>query len=122
MLYPSSILLGEYAKSESLGIAMAGKNQTQDVGSKVIHLAENTSSVIKSKSIAKNGGISNYRGFVEIGKRAKNSKVVVNCDTLIMDEKSKAIAIPVNKISNKDVEISHEAKSRTIIRQRNILC
>lgn len=110
MLYPSSILLGEYAKSESLGIAMAGKNQTQDVGSKVIHLAENTSSVIKSKSIAKNGGISNYRGFVEIGKRAKNSKVVVNCDTLIMDEKSKAIAIPVNKISNKDVEISHEAK------------
>jgi Fe-S cluster assembly protein SufB len=110
MLYPSSILLGEYARSESLGIAMAGRGQNQDVGSKVIHLAPNTSSVIKSKSIAKNGGISNYRGYVEIGKAAKNSKVVVACDTLIMDKDSKALAIPVNKVSNRDVEISHEAK------------
>ncbi len=110
MLYPSSILLGEYAKSESLGIAMAGKGQYQDVGSKAVHIAPNTYSVIKSKSIAKNGGVSNYRGFVEIGKRAKNSKIVVNCDTLILDKDSKALAIPVNKVSNKDVEISHEAK------------
>lgn len=110
MLYPSSILLGEYARSESLGIAMAGKGQNQDVGSKVIHLAPNTYSVIKSKSIAKNGGVSTYRGSVEIGKRATNSKVVVACDTLIMDKDSKALAIPVNKVSNKDVEISHEAK------------
>ncbi|MEI6352613.1 MAG: Fe-S cluster assembly protein SufB [Candidatus Nomurabacteria bacterium] len=110
MLYPSSVLLGEYARSESLGIAMAGKDQYQDVGSKVIHLAPNTSSVIKSKSIAKNGGVSTYRGYVEIGKNAKNSKVVVACDTLLLDKKSKALAIPVNKVSNKDVEISHEAK------------
>jgi Fe-S cluster assembly protein SufB len=110
MLYPSSILLGEWARSESLGIAMAGHDQNQDVGSKVVHLAPNTSSVIKSKSIAKNGGISTYRGFVEIGKRAINSKVVVACDTLLLDKESKALAIPVNKVSNKDVEISHEAK------------
>jgi Fe-S cluster assembly protein SufB len=110
MLYPSSILLGEWARSESLGIAMAGHDQNQDVGSKVVHLAPNTSSVIKSKSIAKNGGISTYRGFVEIGKRATNSKVVVACDTLLLDKESKALAIPVNKVSNKDVEISHEAK------------
>jgi len=110
MLYPSSVLLGEYARSESLGIAMAGRDQYQDVGSKVIHLAPNTSSVIKSKSIAKNGGVSTYRGYVEIGKNAKNSKVVVACDTLLLDKKSKALAIPVNKVSNKDVEISHEAK------------
>ncbi|MEA4910645.1 MAG: Fe-S cluster assembly protein SufB [Candidatus Elulimicrobiales bacterium] len=110
MLYPSSILLGEYARSESLGIAMAGKGQNQDVGSKVVHIAPNTYSVIKSKSIAKNGGISNYRGFVEVAKGAKNSKIVVNCDTLILDKESKALAIPVNKVSNQDVEISHEAK------------
>ena len=110
MLYPSSVLLGDYAKSESLGIAMAGRDQDQDVGSKAIHIGKNTSSVIKSKSIAKNGGISTYRGFVEIGKNAKNSKVVVACDTLLLDDKSKAFAIPVNKVSNKDVEISHEAK------------
>lgn len=110
MLYPSSILLGAYAKSESLGIAVASKNQNQDVGSKVIHLAKNTSSIIKSKSIAKNGGVSTYRGYVEIGKGANNSKVVVACDTLIMDKDSKALAIPINKISNKDIEISHEAK------------
>jgi len=110
MLYPTSILLGEGAKSESLSIVMAGENQNQDTGAKTIHLAPNTSSIIKSKSISKNGGIATYRGFVHIGKKAKNSFVKVTCDNLILDDKSQSIAIPVNKIENQDVEISHEAK------------
>lgn len=110
MLYPTSVLLGEYAHSESLGIVVAGKRQIQDTGSKSIHLAPNTTSIIKSKSISKDGGVSNYRGFVQVGKRAKNSVVNIDCDALILDDDSVSNTWPTNKIENKDVNITHEAK------------
>ena len=55
MLYPMSILNGENAKTEYTGISFAGGGQNLDTGFKVIHNAPNTSSVINSKSISKNG-------------------------------------------------------------------
>ncbi len=109
MVYPSSILIGENARSESLGIAFASKNQTQDIGAKAIHAAPNTSSVIKSKSISKDGGITTYRGLVKIIKNAKNSKSAVKCDALILDKKSSSNTYPTMQMSNKSSEISHEA-------------
>jgi Fe-S cluster assembly protein SufB len=59
MLYPTSILLGNNSRSESLGIVFAGENQNQDTGSKVVHIGKNTSSVIKNKSVSMDGGVSN---------------------------------------------------------------
>ena len=53
MLYPMSILNGEGAKTEYTGISFAGAGQNLDTGFKVIHNAENTSSVVNSKSISK---------------------------------------------------------------------
>jgi Fe-S cluster assembly protein SufB len=49
-----------------LGIAVAGADQNQDTGSKVIHIGKDTSSTIVSKSISKDGGIATYRGIVDI--------------------------------------------------------
>jgi Fe-S cluster assembly protein SufB len=110
MLYPSSVLLGERAKSDSLGIVFAGAGQVQDTGSKVIHLAPNTVSTIRSKSISKDGGISNYRGLVKVSKRAENTQSSVVCDALILDTKSESNTYPSIKNENSKVEISHEAK------------
>src|SRR4026208_386426 len=62
MKYPAVILNGEGAHGEVLSIAFAGKGQHQDAGGKVVHVAPNTSSVITSKSISKNGGRGGYRG------------------------------------------------------------
>ena len=45
---------------------MANAGQVQDTGSKVIHIGKDTSSTIISKSISKSGGISIYRGIVDI--------------------------------------------------------
>ena len=109
MVYPSSILIGENAKSESLGIAFANKNQNQDIGAKAIHLAPNTSSIIKSKSLSINGGISTYRGLVSISKNAKNSKSTVKCDALILDKKSVSKTYPTIKQENNESECTHEA-------------
>jgi len=53
MLYPCSILKGDYSKTDMLGIAVAGKGQNQDTGSKAIHIGKHTSSTIVSKSISK---------------------------------------------------------------------
>ncbi|MDP3918754.1 MAG: Fe-S cluster assembly protein SufB [Nanoarchaeota archaeon] len=110
MLYPASILLGENAEAESLGIVFAGPGQDQDTGAKVVHIAPNTKSLIRSKSISKGGGISTYRGLVKVGKNAKNTKSNVECDALLIDEESTSNTYPYMKIDNKDVSIGHEAR------------
>lgn len=110
MLYPMSILNGEGAKTEYTGITFAGEGQDLDTGFKVIHNAENTSSVVNSKSISKNGGACTYRSLVRISENAKNSKCSVSCESLMLDDFSKSDTIPVNDIRTDEVEFSHEAK------------
>ncbi|HLC82063.1 MAG TPA: Fe-S cluster assembly protein SufB [Candidatus Nanoarchaeia archaeon] len=109
MLYPCSVLVGERASSESIGIAFAGKGQHHDTGSKVIHAASNTSSVIDSKSISKDGGISTFRGMIHVTREAANCKTYMKCNGLILDQQSRSDAIPVLEIKNSDVEAAHEA-------------
>ncbi|MBT3419089.1 MAG: Fe-S cluster assembly protein SufB [Candidatus Magasanikbacteria bacterium] len=109
MLYPASILRGRGARSDSLGIAFAGEGQEQDTGSKVIHAAPNTTSTIRAKSISKDGGISTYRGYVQVTKAATNAKVGVECDALLLDEGSVSNTHPYMNIDTDDVSIAHEA-------------
>lgn len=114
MLYPSSVLIGDNAKSDSLGIVFAGKDQVQDTGSKAVHMGKNTTSTIRSKSISKDGGISNYRGHVKITKKAEGARSAVSCDALILDDVSVSNTYPAIKNENNKVEISHEAKTGRI--------
>src|SRR3989338_7389626 len=109
MLYPCSVLVGENAKTDYLGIAYAGQGQNQDTGCKVYHLAKNTSSNVISKGISKNGGISNYRGLVKIKRGAINSKASVRCDGLMLDNLSRSGTIPSMEVDENDVKVSHEA-------------
>ncbi len=110
MLYPCSILLGEGSSTESLGIAFAGAEQDQDTGTKVVHIGANTTSVLKSKSISKDGGISSYRGLVKIGKTAKNAVSSVECDALMIDDESVSNTFPSMEVEREDAQIVHEAK------------
>lgn len=109
MKYPSCILKGDYAVGNSLSIAYAKNNQALDAGAKMIHLGQNTKSNIISKSIAENGGISNYRGLVKICENAINSLAEVKCDTLILDNKSSSNTYPKNIILNNSSILEHEA-------------
>ncbi|MDO8669076.1 MAG: Fe-S cluster assembly protein SufB [Candidatus Buchananbacteria bacterium] len=109
MKYPSVVLKGEGARADILSVAFAGKDQHQDTGAKVIHLANNTSSKIVSKSISKDGGRASYRGLVSIAKNANNCQVKVNCDALLLDEKSRSDTYPTMNIANKNSIIEHEA-------------
>ena len=109
MKYPACVLKEEGAKGTCISIAVAGKNQFQDAGARMIHEASNTYSQIISKSIVSNGGIANYRGTARIKKDAFNCKSHVECDTLILDEYSKSDTIPKNECLNNSSFIEHEA-------------
>lgn len=110
MLYPSSILKGEGAQSEFTGITFASKGQHLDTGTKVIHAAPNTSSTINSRSISKDGGASIYRSSINILPDAAGTKSSIICESLMMDNDSRADTIPVMDIRNDQVDIGHEAK------------
>jgi Fe-S cluster assembly protein SufB len=109
MKYPSCYLVGERARGEVLSIAYAGEGQHQDAGAKMIHAAPNTSSTIISKSISAQGGKASYRGLVSVSPSAKNVKVRVECDALILDEKSISETFPTMKIDESSAQIEHEA-------------
>ncbi|MEO6956805.1 MAG: Fe-S cluster assembly protein SufB [Antricoccus sp.] len=109
MKYPAVFLLGERARGEVLSVAFAGEGQHQDAGSKMVHMAPNTSSSIISKSVARNGGRSSYRGLVRINARAHGSSSTVKCDALLVDQMSRSDTYPYVDIRCDDVSMGHEA-------------
>ncbi|AWH92122.1 Fe-S cluster assembly protein SufB [Dietzia lutea] len=109
MKYPAVWLTGEHAKGEVLSVAFAGEGQHQDTGSKMLHLAPNTSSNIVSKSVARGGGRSAYRGLIQINPGAKGSKSNVECDALLVDNISRSDTYPYIDIREDDVTLGHEA-------------
>ena len=109
MKYPGCILKERGAKGICISIAVASKGQYQDAGARMIHEAPETTSQIISKTIVRNGGVSNYRGTVRIKKDAINSKSHVECDTLILDDFSYSDTIPKNECYNNSSFLEHEA-------------
>ena len=109
MLYPCSVLAGQSAKTDYIGVAFAGEGQHQDTGCKVYHMAPRTTSTILSKGISKNGGVSSYRGLVSIRKGCEKSNSIVRCDGLMLDNNSKAMTLPSMEVMENDVTASHEA-------------
>lgn len=109
MKYPTCVLAGENAKGTCITIAVADEVQIIDSGSKMIHLAPNTSSQIISKSVSRRGGKVNYRGMVRHNPNAVGAKSKVECDTLILDSISTSDTVPINDVRNNDSTIEHEA-------------
>jgi Fe-S cluster assembly protein SufB len=109
MKYPSVFLMGEHAKGEVLSIAFAGEGQHQDAGAKMVHLAPHTSSTIISKSVARGGGRTSYRGLVQVNPRAHHSRSTVKCDALLVDTISRSDTYPYVDVRTDDVTMGHEA-------------
>jgi len=109
MKYPAVFLMGQHAKGETLSIAFAGEGQHQDTGSKMVHAAPNTSSTIISKSVARGGGRTSYRGLVQVNEGAFGSKSTVKCDALLVDTISRSDTYPYVDVREDDVSMGHEA-------------
>ncbi|MDQ6928827.1 MAG: Fe-S cluster assembly protein SufB [Actinomycetota bacterium] len=109
MKYPAVWMTGEHAKGEVLSIAFAGEGQHQDAGAKMLHLAPHTSSNIISKSVARGGGRTSYRGLVQVNKGAHHSRSTVKCDALLVDDISRSDTYPYVDVREDDVSMGHEA-------------
>ncbi len=109
MKYPACYLLGERAVGETLSIAFAGEGQHQDAGAKMVHAAPRTTSNIVSKSVARGGGRTSYRGLVQVQEGATGSKSNVVCDALLVDTVSRSDTYPYVDVREDDVSLGHEA-------------
>jgi Fe-S cluster assembly protein SufB len=109
MKYPAVWLMGEHAKGETLSVAFAGAGQHQDAGAKMVHMAPHTSSTIISKSVARGGGRTSYRGLVQVMPRAEHSASTVKCDALLIDTISRSDTYPYVDVRTDDVSMGHEA-------------
>jgi len=109
MKYPGIYLMGRKAYGETLSVAFAGKNQHQDTGAKMVHLAPDTTSKVTSKSVSRANGRSTYRGLLKVAKGATNVKSTVRCDALLLDDTSKTDTYPYMEIDQEDATVTHEA-------------
>lgn len=115
MLYPCSILLGDHAKAEHLGVAFANAGQNQDTGAKIVINGKNCRASVVSKSLSKGGGISTYRGLLDINKNADHAIVTVECDALMLDNLgSVSDTIPHINCANDTAQVNHEASAGKI--------
>jgi Fe-S cluster assembly protein SufB len=109
MKYPAVFMTGAGAKGEVLSVAFAGEGQHQDAGAKMVHAAPNTSSNIISKSVARGGGRTSYRGLVQVLEGATGSRSTVKCDALLVDTVSRSDTYPYVDVREDDVSMGHEA-------------
>jgi Fe-S cluster assembly protein SufB len=109
MKYPAVYLMGEHSRGETLSIAFAGEGQHQDAGAKMVHNAPHTSSSIISKSVARGGGRTSYRGLVQVNDGAHHSASTVKCDALLVDQISRSDTYPYVDVREDDVSLGHEA-------------
>jgi Fe-S cluster assembly protein SufB len=109
MKYPAVWMLGEHAKGETLSVAFAGEGQHQDAGAKMVHAAPLTSSTIVSKSVARGGGRTSYRGLVQVLEGCHGAKSTVKCDALLVDDISRSDTYPYVDVREDDVAMGHEA-------------
>lgn len=109
MKYPGVVLKGRKARGEVLSIALANDGQHQDTGAKMIHLADETSSNIISKSISIGEGRSTYRGQVHMPKHLKNCKNNTECDALLINTNSRTDTYPAITTRGEGNTVQHEA-------------
>ena len=111
MLYPCSVLKWDNSKTDMLWLAFANAKQNQDIGSKVIHIWKNTSSNILSKSLSKWWWISTYRWLIDIKPSAVWAVSKIDCDALLLDNKSISDTVPKINVWNSDSIVWHEASA-----------
>lgn len=115
MLYPASVLAGDNSRADHLGVAFANKDQNQDTGAKITIVGKDCRASVVSKSLSKGGGISTYRGLLDIKPTADRAMVTVECDALMLDDLgSVSDTIPHIVCENDSAQINHEASAGKI--------
>ena len=109
MKYPGVVMKGKRARGEAISIALANTGQHQDTGAKMIHAADETTSLVVSKSISVGQGRATYRGQVHIPKHLKGCKNNTECDALLINTNSRTDTYPAITVRGDRNYVQHEA-------------
>jgi len=112
--YPSCLLVGDNSVGEFYSVALTNNLQQADTGSKMIHLGENTKSVIISKGISAGRSRNSYRGQVKISPKAKGARNYTQCDSMLIGCESAANTYPYIDVQRSDANVEHEASTSKI--------
>ena len=120
--YPSCILRGKNTTGEFYSVAVTNNHQQADTGTKMIHIGENSKSIIVSKGIS--AGVSNnsYRGLVKVLPGAQNARNFSQCDSLLLGDKCGAHTFPYIESGNQSAIIEHEATTSKIGEDQIFYC
>ncbi|MDE5785671.1 MAG: Fe-S cluster assembly protein SufB [Duncaniella sp.] len=120
--YPSCVLAGEGARGEFYSVAVTNNYQQADTGTKMIHLAPNTTSTIVSKGISAGRSQNAYRGLVKVAPNATGCRNYTQCDSLLMGDKCGAHTFPYIDILNDTAIVEHEATTSKISEDQLFYC
>jgi Fe-S cluster assembly protein SufB len=120
--YPSCILKGKNSKGNFFSIAITKNFQQSDTGTKMIHIGENSKSIIISKAISTGNSKTSYRGLVNILKYAFNSINYTQCDSLLFGHQCKTSTIPDIQVENSSSKVEHESLISLIERSKIFYC
>lgn len=120
--YPSCVLKGNNSVGEFYSVAVTNNYQQADTGTKMIHLGENTRSLIVSKGISAGNSQNSYRGLVKVVKNAKNARNFSQCDSLLMGNQCGAHTFPYIDCNNKSSVLEHEATTSKISDDQLFYC
>ncbi|CAG4926882.1 unnamed protein product [Acidocella sp. C78] len=120
--YPSCILQGEGSTGEFYSVAVTNNFQQADTGTKMIHLAPNTTSTIVSKGISAGRSNNTYRGLVRIMPRAMNARNFTQCDSLLIGDRCGAHTVPYIESRNRTAKVEHEATTSKIADDQLFYC
>lgn len=120
--YPSVILKGDFSIGEFYSVAVTNNYQQADTGTKMIHIGKNTRSRIVSKGISAGYSQNSYRGLVNVGRKATNSRNFSQCDSLLLGDKCGAHTFPYIEVKNKSSMVEHEATTSKIGEDQIFYC
>ncbi len=106
VMYPTCILAGENSRASFSSIILSHPGSLQDIGSRVILSASNTSAEIVSRTVSMGGKIV-ARGHLYA--KTPGVKAHLECQGLIVSERGTIHAIPELETDYRDVDLSHEA-------------
>lgn len=120
--YPSCVLAGEGARGEFYSVAVTRHRQQADTGTKMIHLAPRTSSVIVSKGISAGHSENSYRGLVKVAPNARECRNYTQCDSLLLGSHCGAHTFPYVDVMNNTAVVEHEATTSKISEDQLFYC
>lgn len=120
--YPSVILKGDNSTGEFYSVAVTNNYQQADTGTKMLHVGKNTRSRIVSKGISAGRSNNSYRGLVQVGKNAHNSRNFSQCDSLLLGDKCGAHTFPYIETKNSTSIVEHEATTSKIGEDQIFYC